>query len=165
MKETAMQPIRRSIVVLGLGLAALLLMSGSPVASGAATSDGADPPSTNVLILTNASSGSSTIATKGETVIVKLAGHHLRWSEAQVAPTTSAAAVLVRVSGHTATNGSSTTTFKVARYGSAQLQATGVPKCGAEDGCSAFVLLWQASVVVPVVDPPPPTATAFAPTA
>jgi hypothetical protein len=115
----------------------------------------ATPPIPKSVILTNSSNGSTVVASIGESVIVNLTGGPLRWTEAQLAPVATAKApVLVFVSGSTSANGSSTATFRVVSYGTAQLRAIGSPICPTAMACPTYVVLWHASVVVPVVDPP-----------
>jgi hypothetical protein len=109
------------------------------------------PTSSNTVILTNASNGSSVTVSKGDLVVVHLSSPKLRWSEAHVVESSP---VLVLVSGSTSTSGASTTVFRVANYGTAQLNALGSPVCAAASPCPTFVLQWQATVVVPVQDPP-----------
>jgi hypothetical protein len=100
---------------------------------------------------TLSSNGSTALASKGELVVVKLSGDHLRGSVAQAIQTTP---VLSLVSEGTTTTGASTTVFRVVSYGTAELSATGTPVCGTAGGCPQYVVLWHATVVVPVVDPP-----------
>jgi hypothetical protein len=144
------------VVAVGLVAGALALPALGAAGAGAAST----PPIGTVVVLTNGSSGSTVVATVGETVVVELTGGPLRWSEAQTTPVASAAApVLALVSGSTSSNGSSTTTFRVVHSGTASLQATGTPICtGAAVGCPTYVVLWHATVDVPVVDPPTPVA-------
>ncbi len=156
-----MRTIRRSAVALGLAAALSLVAT---VIAGAATiasphSATARAASGSTVVLTNSSNGSSVLALKGETVVVQLTGGPLRWSQAQALGAGGAAAVLVRVSGSVSPDGSSTTTFRVANYGMAQLRATGAPKCRSGAPCPDYVVLWRASVIVPVVDPPAPAAS------
>jgi len=132
-------------VVMAFGAVAAL-------ASGPASAAKVKPPTaSDTVILTNASNGSSVTATKGELVVVHLSSSHIRWAEAQV---NQSSPVLVFVSGSQSTTGASTTVFRVANYGTAQLTALGFPICAAAKPCPAFVELWQASVDVPVQDPP-----------
>jgi hypothetical protein len=143
--------MRNRIFAVGIGLvvSAVALVSTGTSVGGAASST---PPVVKQVVLTVTSSGSTVLATKGELVVVKLAGHHLRWSVAQAEQTTP---VLALVSEGTTTTGASTTVFRVVNYGTAGLSATGTPVCASAVGCPQFVLLWHATVVVPVVDPPP----------
>ena len=146
-----MRILRRSILTLGTSL---VISLGAVVALAAGTASAArvmPPTSANVAVLTNASNGSSVVATKGELIVVHLSSPHLRWSEAQAVQSSP---VLVFVSGSTSTTGASTTVFRVANYGTAQLNATGYPVCVSSKPCPTFVVLWQASVEVPVQDPP-----------
>jgi len=143
-------------VAVGLAVAALAAPAVGAIGAGAAST----APIGTVVVLTNGSNGSTVVATVGETVVVQLTGGPLHWSEASAVPTAgSAAPVLAFVSGSTSPNGSSTTTFRVVRTGSAQLQATGAPTCtSAALACATYVVLWHATVAVPVVDPPSPVA-------
>jgi hypothetical protein len=136
----------------GVGLIATTL-AGVSLATGTATASPATPPVAKKVTLTFSSDGATVLATKGELVVVKLAGHGLVWSAAQAVQTTP---VLRLVSERTTTTGASTTVFRVVNYGSADLDATGTSTCTAATGCPPFVLLWHASVTVPVVDPPGP---------
>jgi hypothetical protein len=147
--------IRRATAALGIGLFVSVLAVAALCAGCAAASTVTFPVSTKTVILTNSSNGSSVIASKGELVVVKLSGGHVRWSEAQAIQSTP---VLVRVSGSTSTTGSSKTTFRVANYGTAELDATGRPICNPAGGCPQYVLSWHATVIVPVLDPPAPAA-------
>ena len=144
--------MRSKITVFGVGLAvsALALVSTSTLVAGASSST---PPVAKKVTLTLSSNGSTVLASKGELVVVKLSGDHLRWSVAQAIQTTP---VLSLVSEGTTTTGASTTVFRVVSYGTAELSATGVPVCGTAGGCPQYVVLWHATVVVPVVDPPVP---------
>lgn len=129
--------------VLALGAGAALTSAGA----GAATS------TPNKVVLTNSSNGTTTLATKGEEVVVQLTSDGYRWTEASVV-NASANVVLEKISGHVYANGSSTTTFLVVGYGSATLQAVGNPKCLA-NGCALPSVLWSANIASPVVDPTP----------
>jgi hypothetical protein len=155
-----MRMIRRSMVTFGMGivLAAVLTPAIGLTSAEASTSSPtsvAAPASAKTIVLTNSSDGSTVLASIGDLVVVELSGGPLRWSEARAVPTTSATPpVLVRVSGSTSANGSSTTTFRVATYGTARIDATGTPICSPGHACPQFVLLWQASVVVPTATPP-----------
>ena len=142
--------MKATACAVGVVLSALLVVSLTTAPGGASA-----PPSTAVkeITLTTASSGSTVLATKGELVVVRLSGDHLRWSEATAVETTP---VLTRVSGSMTTTGSSVTVFRVTNYGTAGLSATGTPLCAAAVACPPFVVLWHATVDVPVVDPPPP---------
>ena len=141
--------MRHRIAVLGMGLAgcALALVSTGASVGGAATA----PPVVKKVVLTVSSSGSTVLATKGELVEVKLSGQHLRWSVTRVRQATP---VLALVSEGMTSSGASTTVYRVVNYGTAGLTATGTPICGSTGGCPQYVLLWHATVVVPVVDPP-----------
>lgn len=142
--------MRSKMTVFGVGLAvsALALVSTSTLVAGASLSA---PPVAKKVTLTLSSNGSTVLASKGELVVVKLSGDHLRWSVAHAIQTTP---VLSLVSEGTTTTGASTTVFRVVNYGTAELNATGTPVCGTAGGCPQYVLLWHATVVVPVVDPP-----------
>src|SRR5580698_5284696 len=139
-----MRVLRRSILAVGTSLV-VSLVAVAALASGTASAAKATPPtSSNTVVLTNASNGSSVVATKGELVVVHLSSPNVRWSQAQAVQSSP---VLVFVSGSTSTTGASTTVFRVASYGSAQLNALGYPVCAAAKPCPTYVLLWQASVV------------------
>ena len=146
-----MRMTRRSTVAFAISLVISVVAVTALGAGRVGASTSTAPVSTKKVILTNSSNGTSVIASKGELVVVELSGGSVRWSEAQAIQSTR---VLVRVSGSTSTTGSSKTVFRVANYGTAQLDATGIPICGAATGCPQYVLLWHATVVVPVVDPP-----------
>ena len=141
---------RFSVFGLGVGVSALVAGSG---ATGIAAATTVTPPVARKVTLTFASDGTTVLATKGEQVVVKLSGHGLRWSPAQAIQTTP---VLRLVSEGTTTTGASITVFQVVNYGTAELDATGTSICPTAKACPTFVLLWHASVVVPVVDPPTP---------
>ena len=145
--------MRHRIAAVGVGLAvsALALVATGATVGGAATTS----PVPKVVVLTVSSSGSTVLATKGELVEVKLSGQHLKWSVAQVDQTTP---VLSLVSEGTTSSGASTTVFRVVNYGTAGLTATGIPICASTGACPQYVLLWHATVDVPVVDPPPVAA-------
>ena len=145
-----MRTLRSSILTLG---ACLVVSLGTVVAvtTGTATARVPRPTSANTVILTNASNGSTVTATKGELIVVHLSSSHQRWSEAQVVQSSP---VLVFVSGSTSATGASTTVFRVTNYGTAQLNALGYPICAAAGPCPQFVVLWHATVDVPVQDPP-----------
>ncbi len=68
------------------------------------------------VVLTNTSSGTTTVVTKGEEVVEKLSSPGFRWTEAAVV-SASPAAVLERLSGHGSSDGSFVTTFEVVGYG------------------------------------------------
>lgn len=143
--------MRRKIAALGLGVvvSALALVPTSTLGAGAS------PSAVPRVTLTVSSNGSTVLATKGELVVVKLSGDHLRWSVAQV---TQSDPVLSLVSESVSTTGASTTVFRVVGYGTAELDATGTPICASAGGCPQYVVLWHATVVVPAVDPPGPTS-------
>ncbi len=147
--------MRNKITAFGVGLAvsALALLSTSTLVAGASSSN---PPVTKKVTLTLSSNGSTVLASKGELVVVKLSGDHLRWS---VAHAIQATPVLRLVSDGTTTTGASTTVFRVVNYGTAELNATGTPVCDTSGGCPQYVLLWHATVDVPVVDPPAPATS------
>jgi hypothetical protein len=112
------------------------------------------------VVLTNASSGTTTVVTKGEEVVVTLSSPGFRWTESSVM-SANLAAVLKELSGHVSSTGSSVTTFEVVGYGAASLQAVGSSTCtaGSAGGtCIPISILWQANVDSPVIDPPPPAA-------
>jgi hypothetical protein len=159
-KEQTMGTLRRTSLIWSIAAVSALLLAPVIVSGGSAAASSAPRPalpgSSKTIVLTRSSNGASVVAMKGDLVIVHLEGGRLRWSEASVPPSSSAAtSVLKRLSGRTH-KGASTTTFEVENHGTAQLQATGTPKCGASLGCTTVILLWQATVNVPVVDPPPP---------
>jgi len=143
----------RKITVFGVGLAAsaLALLSTGTLAASASSST---PPVAKKVTLTVSSNGSTVLATKGELVVVKLSGGHLHWSVTQAIQTTP---VLSLVAAGTTPAGASTTVFRVVGYGTADLNATGTPVCGTVGGCLQYVVLWHATVIVPVVDPPAAT--------
>jgi hypothetical protein len=134
------------------GIACVAALGASTVvASPTAVAKTTAPPA--IIILTNSSNGKTVLAEKGELVQVRLTSQdRVKWSEASVVPKATVSP-LVKESGHVNPNGSSVTTFKVVGYGSAGLQATGTPKCTASV-CPKYVLLWKATVRVPVQDPP-----------
>ncbi len=133
------------------GVVGLAMLGAATVASSTSAMAGATPP--KVIVLTNASNGSTVVAAKGDLVRVKLkATDGVRWSEAYVVPGASVSP-LVKKSGGVTSTGSSVTTFEVVGYGTAELEATGTPSCTGVV-CPTYVLLWQATVDVPVVDPP-----------
>jgi hypothetical protein len=135
--------------VAGVSLLGVTTVAAAPDAVAKAT-----PPS--VIILTNSSSGSTVVAVKGDIVRVKLtATGGVHWTEASVVPSTSVPP-LVKTSDGVTSTGSSVTNFKVVGYGSAQLEAIGTPTC-TPSVCPTYVVLWEATVDVPVVDPPPPS--------
>jgi hypothetical protein len=138
-----------------VAVSALLVASAAaaPVAIFGADTAGAAPvtPSARpVVVLDNASNGTTVTVAKGEQVVVDLTGG-LRWSEASVEQ--GATSVLLKRSGEVSSNGSSVTTFVAAGSGSATLAATGRPNCRPGAACPQFVALWQANVVVPATDP------------
>jgi hypothetical protein len=107
------------------------------------------------VVLTRADNGTTVVAVIGDDVVVRLAGGTLHWSTAQVTPTPSSAEpVLVRLSGGVTSTGSSTTTFRVEGHGLAEVEATGTAACPGGGACPTYVVLWHATVSVPVVDPP-----------
>jgi hypothetical protein len=105
------------------------------------------------IVLTNSSNGQTVVAEKGDIVQVVLkSSNGVSWSEASV-ENASPNVVLAKRSGHVTSTGSSVTTFTVVGYGSATLQATGSPKCTGSV-CPTYLVVWQATVDVPVQDPP-----------
>ena len=80
-----------------------------------------------IVVLTNASNGTSSVVAKGDLVVVKLASEGYRWTEASVV-NASPEAVLQKESGRMFHDGSSVTTFLVVGYGDAALQARGRSK-------------------------------------
>ncbi len=144
--------MRNRLATFGLALTLPVLAAVTFGTGGA----GASTTAPKQIVLTYASNGTTVTATKGERIVVKLSGHHLDWSQAQVSQSTP---VLEQVSAVVSANGSSKTVFLVVGYGTAELDATGTPICSTTGGaCPQYVLLWHAGVVVPVQDPPPPTA-------
>jgi hypothetical protein len=138
-----------TVLIATLGLGALAALP--------AGADAAAPVSAaKVVVLTNASNGTTTLVTKGEEVAVQLHTNGYQWTEASVV-NASPVAVLRQVYGHVSTDGSSTTVFLVVGYGSATLRAVGNPKC-LQYGCALPSILWTANVVSPVLDPPGPAA-------
>jgi hypothetical protein len=141
-------------VVIVAGLSAVSVFA----TAGAKTSHHPPPATTGApttVVLTNSSNGSTVTAHKGDRVVVRLTGVPLRWSEATaVLGANATEPVLVKKSGSTSANGSSTTTFRVANYGDEGINAVGAPICSAAMACPAYELLWHATVSVPVVDPP-----------
>lgn len=136
---------------------ALSLLAAALLGTAGAAGSAPMPPVPRKVVLTVASDGSTVVAVKGELVVVNLSGDHLRWSQAlAVGPSTTP--VLAYVSGGITSTGASHTVFRVVGSGAADLEATGVPMCGSTGGCPQFVLLWHATVSVPVVDPPGPAA-------
>jgi hypothetical protein len=139
-----------AVVVAGLSAVSVLAAAGATGAPPATATTGA-----STVVLTNSSNGSTVIAHKGDRVVVQLTGVPLRWSEATAVPGTSATTpVLVKKSGSTSANGSSTTTFRVVNYGDEGINAVGAPICSPATACPTFELLWHATVSAPVVDPP-----------
>ena len=147
--------MRRRISGFGLALLAALVLT-AVTGTGVAAPATVTPPVVRTVPLTASSSGTTLLATKGERIVVKLSGGHLRWSAARAVQTTP---VLTQLSGGVTTTRASRTVFEVVGYGTAGLVATGTPVCAAAPTCPQFVVLWHVSVVVPVVDPPvPPVA-------
>jgi hypothetical protein len=146
--------MRNRFTVFGIGLvvSALAVVS---VGTGVAAASTPTPPVVKKVTLTFASDGATVLATKGELVVVKLSSRGLHWSPAQAIQSTP---VLTLVSQRTTATGASTTVFQVVNYGTAELDATGTPTCAAATGCPQYVVLWHATVVVPVVDPPAPVS-------
>ena len=155
-----MPTLRHGAVATGVALALSLVAFGTVAAVSAGAK--AKPKSTSAsttIVLTNASNGSTVLATKGGDVVVKLTGEPLRWSEAQAIESSP---VLVRLSGSTTPTGSSTTTFEVGSDGTATVEATGTPICtpataATTTACPQYILLWRATVEVPQLDPSPTT--------
>ena len=145
-----LQRIARTVgVTVVFGSIALVL----PSTALAGTSVAKAPTRGTTVLLTNSDNGKTVRAAKGDTVVVELKSDGvLRWSEASVAPSSTTSPVLVKTGGQVSPNGSSTTTFLVVGYGSARLDALGRPNCTSV--CPQYILLWQATVSVPVHDPP-----------
>ncbi len=139
-----------AIVAAGAGALAISPAGGSLA--------GASTTSTQRVVLTNQSNGSTTIVTKGEQVVVRLKSDGFDWTEASVI-NASAENVLVKESGYVSSGGSSITKFLVVGYGTATLQATGTEKCSESPPvCDPLLTHWSANVVAPAQDPPPPAA-------
>ncbi len=152
---------RKRTWVTGLAVIVVGLSAVSVFAAAGATAARSAPPATpttgasTTVVLTNSSNGSTVIAHKGDRVVVQLTGVPLRWSEATAVPGASATTpILVKKSGSTSANGSSTTTFRVVNYGDEGINAVGAPICSPATACPTFELLWHATVSAPVVDPP-----------
>jgi hypothetical protein len=129
-----------SALTLALSAGALLV---GPGAAGAAASTATTPAVTKVL--TNASNGTTTVVTKGWTIVVNLSSSDgFAWTEASANNPTSHV-VLEKVSGQISSNGSSTTTFDVVGHGRATLVATGNAKCSG-GACVPLSVLWRANV-------------------
>lgn len=134
-----------------VGVMGLTALGASGVVASSSAVARATPPTK--IVLTNSSNGQTVLAQKGDIVQVDLKSiNGVRWSEASDVDAT-AGNVLMKKSGHITSTGSSETTFTVVGYGSATLVATGTPPCQG-DVCPGYVLLWQATVSVPVQDPP-----------
>ena len=148
--------MRHRMSLFGLAAVAVVVMT-AVTGTGVAAPATVTPPVVRTVTLTVSSSGSTLLATKGEQIVVKLSGRHLRWSAARAVQTTP---VLEQVSGGVTTTSASRTVFEVVGYGTAGLVATGTPVCAAARvACPQFVVLWHVNVVVPVLDPPvPPVA-------
>ncbi len=144
--------IRRLAYKIGLvGVVSLSALGASAAVGSPSAVATSGPPA--VIILTSSSNGRTVVATRGDLVQVRLTSvNGVRWTEASVVPSATVSP-LVKESGHVTSTGSSVTTFEVVGYGSAGLEATGTPKCTTV--CPTYVLLWRATVVVPVQDPPP----------
>jgi hypothetical protein len=139
----------------------LLLLAGAMLLSGAVSAGASASPaphgqsSSKTVVVTNSGDGSNVLVNKGDLLVVKLSGQHLRWSVATGNPSTSAATAMLRpVSATTSSNGSSKTVFEVQNFGEEQIQAVGTSRCATTKPCPAFALLWHANVVSPVIDPP-----------
>jgi len=137
---------------IGLALSAMAAVSLLPAEAGASSTATSVPKK---VVLKVSSNGKTVDANVGDLVEVKLSGHHLQWSVAQL---TQPSGALTLVSEKTSSNGASVTVFRVANYGTASLDATGTPICKPTGACPPYIVLWQATVIVPVVDPPPPAA-------
>lgn len=147
--------MRSRLGIVGVGMVVSVLAAAAVAwpLTGAAAAASSPPPVAKQVTLTFASAGATALGTKGELVIVKLSGHGLHWSATQAIQSTP---VLRLLSERATTTGGSVTVFQVVNYGAAGLDATGTSVCRVATGCPPFVLLWHASVVAPVVDPPPP---------
>ncbi len=141
----------RVLVSTAVGVAALIMLS---TAFGR-TSVAVGPTIGHTIVLTHSSNGKTVLAARGDRIVVKLSSEGLHWTEASVLPGASTTPpVLVQTGGHVTSKGASVTIFRVVGYGSANLRATGSPICEGLGVCPDFVVLWQATVSVPVVDPP-----------
>ncbi|MGO8871918.1 MAG: hypothetical protein ACLQPH_11065 [Acidimicrobiales bacterium] len=158
-----MRTVRSATLTVGLLVSLLAAATIATVGAGA-TPAARHRAASLSLLLTNSSNGTTVVATPGELIVVQLTGGQLRWSEAQASGGTSTAEpVLVRLSGSVTSSGSSTTTFRVAHAGTAEIDATGTPVCSpataaAGSACPEYIVLWHVTVDVPVVDPPAPAA-------
>jgi hypothetical protein len=142
---------RRGLMLGACLLAGSLILPLNAAGAGAVPVTPAAATAPTLIVLTNSSDGTTVVARVGDFVEVELTGGPLRWTEASTSDT----AVVTKVSGGVSSAGSSSTTFKVVGYGTAELTALGSPICGGSV-CPEYVVLWHASVVVPVVDPPIP---------
>lgn len=144
--------VRKLAPKIGLvGVICITALGVSGVVASSSAVAKATPPTK--IVLTNSSNGTTVLGAIGDIVRVNLrATNGVSWSAASVVPSTTGG-VLVKKSGHISSTGSSVTTFKVVGHGSATLQATGTPACTGVV-CPAYLLLWQATVDVPVQDPP-----------
>jgi hypothetical protein len=134
-----------------VGVVCITALGASAAAGPSSAVARATPPTK--IVLTNSSNGQTVLAQKGDIVQVDLKSiNGVRWSEASDMDAT-AGNVLVKKSGHITSTGSSVTTFSVVGYGSATLEATGMPPCTGVV-CPQYLLVWQATVSVPVQDPP-----------
>ncbi len=149
-----------------LGRTGLLLTSAGALAAclGAASFLGGAGAASAVrqdkVVLTNASSGTTTVVTKGEDVVVKLSRPGFKWTEASVM-SASPVSVLKKLSGHVSADGSSVIKFEVVGYGTASLEAIGNAICAASTAggaCTPISILWQANLTSPVVDPQLPSS-------
>jgi hypothetical protein len=137
-----------------IGLVGVMCMTalGASAAVGPSSAVAKATPPTRI-VLTNSSNGQTVLAQKGDIVQVLLkSSNGVRWSEASVV-NAGPNVVLMKKSGHVTSTGSSVTTFAVVGYGSATLEATGMPPCTGVV-CPQYLLIWQATVDVPVQDPP-----------
>ncbi len=146
--------MRNKISAFGAALAfsALAAVSTNAVLAGAASATTSVPKK---VVLKVSSNGKTVDANVGDLVVVKLSGHHLQWSVAQVVEGSGA---LSLVSEGTTSTGASKTVFRVVNFGTATIDATGTPICSTTGACPPYSVLWHATVNVPVVDPPPAAA-------
>lgn len=108
-------------------------------------------PATHVITLTVSSGGTTHLAAKGDIIRVDLVSKGIQWSPVTV---TQSGTVVVPLPVTTPVGVS---LYKVVGYGQATFTSLGTPKCTAAL-CPTYVILWQARIAVPVVDPPQPVA-------
>jgi hypothetical protein len=128
-------------------VSALLLLAFSLTAVSSSPARAA--PSTAPLVITQADNGQTLYATVGQTVVLKL-GDTLRWTVDVEPP-----GILIPVPGVGTLARGVQGIWVAARPGRATITALGRPPCDATAGCPAFVICFQATVVVL---PPPPAS-------